>query len=168
MRARLVLDATPLIHLCKAGLGRIIEDVDGEKFTVPAVFDEVVTKGRELGYEDSSVAESLIERRVLSVKAASKAIARGRGLHRGEVEVISLAKELSGVAVLDDAVARSVARLHDVRVEGTYGMILRSLAEGLISRGDAEEALEKLVASGWRCDVELYAKLLKIAREFGK
>ena len=146
-------------------MSHLIEGVDGEKFTVPAVFDEVVTRGRELGYEDSSVAESLVEKKVLSIKAPSKAVARGRGLHTGEVEVISLAKELGGIAVLDDAVARSVARLHDVRVEGTYGMVLRALAEGLISRGEAEEALEKLVASGWRCDVELYARLLKIARE---
>ncbi len=165
MRIRFVFDASSLIHLAKSGLSSLIEELEGEKYVVPAVSDEVVRRGKELGHEDAVGVESLIERGILKVRSVSKVVARSRGLNQAEVGVISLAKEIEGIAVLDDAVARSVARLNGVRIEGTYGIILRALADGRISRSDAEAALEKLVSSGWRCDVELYARLLKLTKE---
>ena len=165
MKLKFVFDASPLIHLTNAGLNPHIVDLEGEKYTVPAVFDEVVRKGRELNYPDAAGAELLVRRGTLRVKAPQKkgmdAIARlHNDIHAGELEVIALAKEISAIAIIDDRVARAVAKIQGVRIEGSYGVILRAAARGSISREEAEAALRNLVKSGWRCDAELYATLI--------
>ncbi|MDV3243546.1 MAG: DUF3368 domain-containing protein [Nitrososphaerales archaeon] len=169
MKVRFVFDASPLIHLAKAGLSSMIEGLEGEKFTVPAVFNEVVQRGKKLGYADAAVIGALIDVGVIVVRAPSvrsvEMISKiHRDIHEGESEVIALAKEVEAVAVLDDSVARAVARLQGTRIEGTYGIILRALVRGLIHREEAEDALARLIASGWRCDIELYNSLLRLMR----
>lgn len=165
MKLKFVFDASPLIHLTKAGLSPCIVDLEGEKYTVPAVFDEVVKKGRELDYPDAAATESLVKEDKLRVKAPMRkraaVIARlHNDIHAGESEVIALAKEINAIAVIDDRVARAIAKIQGIRVEGSYGAILRAAARGSISREEAEAALGALVRSGWRCDAELYAALL--------
>ena len=166
MKVRFVFDASPLIHLGKAELSPWIASLDGEKYAVPAVFDEVVRKGKEMGFPDAFSTASLVEEGTLKVKAPSRkrvdsTIRIHIDIHRGESEVIALAKEMSAIAVLDDRVARAVAKIQGARVEGSYGVILRAAAKGSMSKEQGEEALGRLVASGWRCDAELYAALLK-------
>jgi len=173
LKTRFVFDATPLIHLAKAGLAPMIVALDGEKYTVPAVFDEVVTKGMELDYSDALGTASLVERGVLKVKAPQRkttdALVRlHKDVHAGETEVIVLAKEMNATAVIDDRVARTVAKIEGVRVEGSYGLILRAAARGSISSEEAEAALGRLVASGWRCDAELYAALIRSLSEISE
>ncbi len=167
---KFVFDASPLIHLVKAGLVSMVETLDGEKYTVPTVFHEVVEVGKALGYPDAVVAEELINKKLVNVRkpalSISETISRAhKDVHQGEAEVIALAKEIAAIAILDDTVARAVAKMHRVRIEGTYSIILRALAKGSISKDEAEDSLQKLVSSGWRCDVELYSKLIKLIRE---
>ena len=167
---KFVFNASPLIHLVKARLTSMIEALDGEKYTVPTVFHEVVEVGKALGYPDAATTEELISKKVLKVRNPSLGISQmiskaHKDLHKGEAEVIALAKEIAAVAILDDTVARAVAKIHDVRIEGTYSVILRTLVKGSIGRDKAEDSLQKLVSSGWRCDIELYNKLMKLIRE---
>jgi predicted nucleic acid-binding protein len=167
---RFVFDATPLIHLSKAGLASLMSELEGKKFTVPAVVREVVGRGEGYPYPDAAITSSLIEKGVIEVKAPTRRktrlIARiHRDIHPGEAEVLALAKELGAVAVIDDGVARTVARIQGVRVEGTYGVVLRAARRGSISTKEAEDALDRLVSSGWRCDAELYAALSRSLRK---
>lgn len=167
---KFVFDASPLIHLVKAGLISMIEKLDGEKYTVPTVFHEVVEVGKALGYPDAITTEGLINKNVVKVRTVSPNILQiitraHKDMHNGEAEVIALAKEIAAVAILDDIVARTVAKVHGVRIEGTYSIIMRALVKGSISKDKAEGSLQKLVSSGWRCDVELYNKLIKLMRE---
>jgi len=167
---KFVLDSTPLIHLVKAGLAWMIEGLEGEKYVVPSVYAEVVEAGKAKGFNDAFVSEELIRKGVVAVKKPSagllRLIAAHRDIHPGEAEVISLAKELKAIAILDDSVARSIADMHGVRTEGSYAVILRTLHRGRINKDGAKEALRKLVASGWRCEVELYEKILKAIEDF--
>jgi predicted nucleic acid-binding protein len=170
LKLRFVFDASPLIHLARAGQGPLIVKLEGEKYTVPAVFDEVVRKGKEMDYPDAAGTASLVHEGVLKVKSPPKKIADAiasahKDIHAGEIEVIALAKGMSAIAVIDDRVARTVAKIEGVRVEGSYGVVLRAAARGLMSREEGEHALRGLVASGWRCDTELYAALLDSIRE---
>jgi len=167
---KFVFNASPLIHLVKAGLSSLVERLDGEKYTVPAVFHEVVEVGKALRYPDALTTEEIIKRKIITVRNPSATILQviirtHKDVHKGEAEVIALTKEINAVAIVDDSVARAIARIHDVRVEGAYGIILRALVKGHISKDEAEDSLQKLVSSGWRCDVELYNKLIKLIRE---
>lgn len=167
---RFVFDSTPLIHLVKAGLAWMIEELEGEKYVVPSVYAEVVEAGKAKGFNDAFVSEELIRKGAIAVKKPSgglvRLIAAHRDIHLGEAEVISLAKELKAVAIVDDPVARSIADMHGVKKEGSHALILRMLRDGKIEKDGAKEALRKLVASGWRCEVELYEKMLKAIEDF--
>ena len=167
---RFVFDSTPLIHLVKAGLAWMIEELGGEKYVVPSVYAEVVEAGKAKGFNDAFVSEELIKKGVMVVKKPSAGLVRlitaHEDIHPGEAEVISLAKELKAIAIVDDPVARSIADMHGVRKEGSYAVILRMLQNGKIEKDGAREALRKLVASGWRCEVELYEKMLKAIEDF--
>ncbi len=163
---RFVFDSTPLIHLAKAGLGWMIEDLEGEKYTTPSVYREVVEVGMQRGLHDAPIIDDLVNRGVLIVKSppedplTSKAETH-RDLHRGEAEVIALARSLKAIVLIDDPAARRVAEVYGVRKEGSYAIILRSLLKGRIGREEAKVALEKLVSSGWRCDVDLYGRIMR-------
>ena len=172
---RFVFDATPLIHLAKAGLAPLIVDLEGDKLTAPAAAAEVVgrTEGEEFEYPDAGIVSSLIDEGVVRVrKPAPKDVTRvarlHRDIHKWEAEVLALAKELGATAIIDDRVARAAARIQGVRLEGTYCVVLRAARKGSITAGAAEEDLDKLVSSGWRCDAELYASLRKSLKGIGK
>lgn len=166
---RFIFNATPLIHLAKAGLISMIHTLEGEKYTVPAVFHEVVEIGKANGYTDAIIIEDLINKKIINIRtptaSAYKTISSAhKDIYKGEEEVIALAKDIGAIAVIDDSVARAVAKMHGVRVEGTYGIILRALFKGSISKDVAEDSLQALVSSGWRCDIELYSKLIRLIR----
>ncbi len=172
MKQRFVFDATPLIHLAKAGLAPLIVDLAGDKFTVPAVADEVVRRAEGGGFEhpDAGVISSLIDDGTVLVrkppqKGAARVAELHRDIHKGETEVLALAKELQAIAVVDDRAARYAARIQGVRVEGTYGVVLRGVRRGSVTVREAEDGLGRLVSSGWRCDAELYAALLRALRK---
>jgi predicted nucleic acid-binding protein len=174
VRQKFVFDATPLIHMAKAGLAPLLVDLAGEKFTVPAVVDEVVGRAKEYGLEhpDAGIISSLIDEGALLVRkppreGAAKVAGLHRDIHRGEAEVLALAKALKAMAVVDDRAARSAARIQGVRLEGTYGVVLRAVRRGSVTSREAEEHLGRLVSSGWRCDAELYAALLRALRNVG-
>ena len=167
---KFVFDSTPLIHLVRAGLAWMIKELGGRKYLVPSVYAEVVEAGKAKGFNDALVSEELVRTGVMAVKRPSgnlvKLIAAHKDIHPGEAEVISLAKELKAIAIIDDQVARSIADMHGVRKEGSYAVILRMLQEGKIEKDGARAALGKLVASGWRCEVELYERILKAIEDF--
>lgn len=167
---KFVFDSTPLIHLVRAGLAWMIEELEGEKFTVPSVYAEVVEVGKARGFDDAPVTEKLISDGVIVVKKPSRElvtlVAISKDIHLGEAEVISLARELKGIAVIDDPVAREVADIHGIKKEGGYGIILRMLQDGKVTKNEAKEALQRFIASGWRCDAELYGKLIRAVDEF--
>ena len=174
MTGRFVFDATPLIHLTRAGLAPLIVDLEGDKLTVPAVADEVVgrTEEGEYEYPDAGLVSSLIEGGVIRVKKPAPKdvsnVARLHGdIHGGEAEVLALAKELGAIAVIDDRVARAAAKIQSVTLEGTYSVVLRAVRRGSIMTREAGEDLDRLVSSGWRCDAELYAALLKSLKRVG-
>ncbi|MBO3840941.1 MAG: DUF3368 domain-containing protein [Candidatus Brockarchaeota archaeon] len=167
---KFVLNSSPLIHLVKAGLAWMIGRLEGEKYITPSVYAEVVETGKAKGFDDALITEELLRRGAILIKKPSgnllKLISAHKDIRFGEAEVISLAKELDGIAVIDDPVARSVAELHGVKKEGSYMIILRTLRRNEIKKDEAKEALKSLIESGWRCNVELYSKVLDLIENF--
>jgi len=167
---RFVFDSTPLIHLAKAGLSWMIEALEGEKYTAPSVYREVVEAGLQRGLHDAPIIHDLIKRGAVTVEDPPVGLLASmtenhRDLHRGEAEVIALARSLNAIAIIDDPAARRVAEVYGVRKEGSYAVILRALLKGRITRQQARVSLEKLVSSGWRCDVDLYRSILRSIEE---
>lgn len=81
-------------------------------------------------------------------------------LDRGEAETIVLATEVNAHLVLmDDADGRKAARSMGLRVTGTVGLLLRAAKDG---RLDFREAMDRLLAQGFRLSEREYREILKL------
>jgi len=164
VKKSLVFNATPLIYITKVGLSRILEDLKEDKLTSPEVKREVVDEGKRKGVPDAVVLEKLFKNNVFKIvePKSRKFLANlleTKGLHVTDAEVLAIAKELNGIAVLDDEVARKTARIYGLSYVGTPYVLVRAVVQRLITKERAKQAINEMVFAGWRCSVESYAKI---------
>ena len=163
----IVFNSTPLIYLSKAGLCKIIENLRAEKLTSPIVKQEVVDKGKLKGVPDAIALEKLFDRGVFKVcepkdKAFLSQLSLTRGLHVADAQVLALAKEYEGLAVIDDEVARKTAKVYRINYVGTPYILARAVFEEIINKEQAKRAVNDMVSAGWRCSIESYAKIMEL------
>jgi len=163
----LVFNSTPLIYLAKAGLSGIIEKLSEEKLTSLLVKAEVVDEGKQKGVPDAIVLEKLFEKGVFNLynpidKLFLMSLSKTRGLHAADAEVLAIAKEQGGLAVIDDEVARKTAKVYKISYVGTPYVLARAVSEGFLLKDQAKAAVKDLVSLGWRCDVETFAKIMEL------
>lgn len=161
----IILDATPLIYLTKAGLSRTLEELKEEKITPPQVKREVVDEGKNRGIADAIILEKMFQNKVLTTKEPRdkeflERLLKTRGLHITDAEVLAVAKELHGIAIMDDAVARKTARIYGISYAGTPYILMRAIKQRLIAKEQAKQAINNMVSEGWRCDIETYTKII--------
>jgi len=163
----LILNATPIIYLCKIGLSKIFTEFSEDKYTTPKVVEEVVDKGKILGAADAFISEELIQQsKTIKVKEPRnidfiKKLSRIPDLHPAEIQVLALAKELEGIAIIDESIAREIARIYNIETHGTAYLLLRLLQRGRLSKKQTREAIDRMITVGWRLTAEEYAKLTK-------
>ncbi len=163
----LVFNSTPLIYLSKAGLSGIIESLHEEKLTSPLVKAEVVDKGKQKGVPDAIALEKLFENGVFKLcnpqdERFLSRLSKTRGLHAADAEVLALAKEYAGLAVIDDEVARKTAKVYKISYVGTPYILAMAVSGGFLSKEQAKLAVKDMVSLGWRCNVETYAKIMEL------
>jgi len=164
---QLVFNSTPLIYLSKVGLSGIIENLQEEKLTSPLVKVEVVDKGKQKGVPDAIALEKLFENGVFRLcnpkdKLFLSRLSKTRGLHVADAEVLALAKEHAGVAIIDDEVARKTAKVYKISYVGTPYILARAVSEKVLSKEQAKAAVKDMVSSGWRCNLETFAKIMEL------
>lgn len=85
-------------------------------------------------------------------------------LHKGEVEVMILAKEIKAdICIIDDLLARKYAKYYGLQITGTIGIILKAKKLGIIT--EIRPIMNELIDSDIYIDKKLYNKALKIAGE---
>jgi len=168
-----VLDATPLIYLCKAGLAGKVAELNPSFTLVTSqeVYDEVYVKGVERSVSEAGALKELFDRGVVKVeprKEGSKKVddfARSSGIHSGEASVISLALAMGATAIIDDKRARQVARVTGARLSGTPGILIELVRRGIASDEEATLALAKMVDEGWYCSAKVFSTITKAIEE---
>jgi predicted nucleic acid-binding protein len=153
--------------LSKSGLSGIVENLQEEKLTSPLVKAEVVDRGKQKGVPEAIALENLFENGVFRLcspkdKLFFSRLSKTRGLHTADAEVLALAKEHAGFAVIDDEVARKTAKVYKISYVGTPYILARAVSEGLLSKEKAKGAVKEMVSLGWRCNVETYAKIMEL------
>jgi predicted nucleic acid-binding protein len=161
----LVFNATPLIYLTRIGLSKVFEDLIDEKLTSPWVKREVVDEGKRKGVSDAIVLEKMFRDNVFKVtevkgKRFLASLLETKGLHMTDAEVLAIAKEHDGIAVIDDEVARKTARIYGISYVGTPYILMRAVFQGLVTKERAKQAVNEMIFTGWRCSVESYAKIM--------
>ncbi len=128
----LVFDATPLIYLGKINLIEKIKHFPEDKYTTQSVCKEVVDVGKNSGRQEAFVIEKLIKNKVIKVKIPSNrqyisTLRENPKIHEADADVLALATELNGMALLDDEEARGMAEIEGIEHHGTIYLLLRQL-----------------------------------------
>jgi len=167
----LVFDSTPLIYLTKSSLAEFLKEIIQPKFTTASVFEEVVQEGKRKRAPESSLLETLFEKEIIKVYRISNkgylkyvkemaAENEMHPLHGAEAEILCLTKELNGVAVADDKVARSVARILGLELHGTGYILGKIYATGKIGKETLIEKVKVMREGGWYVSAEDYLKII--------
>lgn len=162
----LVFNATPLIYLTRVGLSEVFEDLKDEKLTSSYVRREVVDEGKHKAVPDAIILEKLFKNNVFKVTEPRNqkflaSLLETRGLHITDAEVLAIAKEQDGIAVIDDEVARKTARIYGIPYVGTPYILMKAVTQRLITKERAKQAINEMIFAGWRCSVESYARILE-------
>jgi predicted nucleic acid-binding protein len=162
----LVFNATPLIYITKVGLSKVFEDLKDEKLTSPEVKREVVDEGKRKGVPDAIVLEKMFKNNVFKVTELRNqkflaSMLKTKGLHITDAEVLVIARERDGIAIIDDEVARKTAKIYGISYVGTPYIFMRAVVQRLISKERAKQAINEMIFAGWRCSIESYAKIIE-------
>lgn len=160
-----VLNSTPLIYIAKIGLTPLLADLKLEKLTSPLVKYEVVDRGKDIGAPEAIILEDLFKKRIIKVAEPKdqKMVAKlleVKGLHEADIHVLTLAKEYSGTAVVDDELARKTAKIYKIRYTGTPYLLILAYLQGLTTKKQIRKALDEMILAGWRCGVEDYQRII--------
>lgn len=164
---RLVFNSTPLIYLAKVGLLPLLEKLPHERFTTAGVKREVVDRGKEKAAKDALIIEETIQRGILKIgkitdKGFLQMLSKIPELHSTDAEVLTFAREIEGIAVVDDKVAREIAKIYGITHGGTVFILFLLIARGLITKAAARAALEEMIHLGWRCSAEQYSQIIRM------
>lgn len=162
----LVLNSTPLIYLAKINILHLLEKLP-EKLVAPrSVHEEVIVRGKRRGMPDAILVEKIVDRGVIELRTARdkkflRTLLEISGLHEADAEVLALARELRGTAILDDEKARAVADVNEISNRGTAYLLLRLRKRGLLTGKDVRQKIDEMIKLGWRCSTEVYTEILK-------
>jgi len=151
---RVVINASPLITLFRAGLHPLLPQLFPDLVVPEAVWTEVVSRTYDdpatRGLPEAAWAKKLQTPISLDVGAWN--------LGAGETAVLSFAQHNRAyTAIVDDRTARRCARVLGIGILGTAGVVVLAKRCGLI--GSVEEALRRLQGAGLWLSEQLIVKL---------
>lgn len=176
MSKPLIFNSAPLIYLTKVSLVYLFKEVPAEKFTTTRVFNEVVKEGKRRGAPEALLLEGLFGEEIIRVRDPEdreylkflkrlSAEAERQPLHEAEAEVLCVAKELDGVAIADDRVARSVARLLRIGLHGTGYILGKMFLTGKISKEELMRKVKEMRDEGWYVTPEDYLSIVEYLKK---
>lgn len=153
-----VANATPLIGLSKVGLLKLLKELYEEIYVAESVYKEVVIKGSEKsGAEDVKKAKWIKKE---SVKNMAIVRALEVELGPGEAQTITLSIQLlANLTILDELLAREVAKYMGLQVKGTLGILSEAKRKGLIKK--IRPYMDELKRVDFWIDDELYNHVLR-------
>ncbi|SDL68679.1 DUF3368 domain-containing protein [Halarsenatibacter silvermanii] len=157
-----VADSTVIIFLSNIGHLWLIKELYEEIYIPEAVLKEIRVKGESSkAFRNMDKADYIKKFNSENIKASDFL---SSSIHKGEAEVIALAKQIEATRVIiDDYAARKHARYLDLNVTGTLGVLLRAKNEGLID--SVKPLVDKMIEEGFHVDDKLYNFVLKKANE---
>ncbi len=155
-------------------MGESLGRLSNPKFLPKSVYEELI-RGEAQGKPEASLIRELVERATIKITTPSSASTvrslikiaaqdENKPLHRAEAEALVVAKELGGIVIADDRIARSVARLMHAELHGTGYLLGRMCQEGLISKREAMTKIRDMRRAGWRLSEDDYQTILSYLR----
>lgn len=166
---KVIINATPLIHLGKLGKLNLLTQLYSNIITTREVKNEVLTKN----YPEYSVLKMAFDNWIMIQDANDKTVMDNLILSQqidlGEASVIALALEQENdvILLLDDLIARSVAKSLGIKISGTLGIILEALYSKILSADEIKLLFDDLVTeTSFRISVKLYQSITQLINSF--
>ncbi len=150
----IVSNASPLIVLLKINKLLILKKLF-EKIVIPdTVYKEITAKEHDkLVFDKLKWIETRRVRKTEMINLLEKLI------NKGEAEAIILAKELNATLLIDDAKARKYAKLLNIEVIGTLGLLKMAKKRGLVQ--SVRKVIDNMLTEGYYIEDRLVRKILK-------
>jgi predicted nucleic acid-binding protein len=172
----LVFDTTALSHFARAGRTDELKTaiVDDEPVLLAEVAAELV-RGIP-GYPSlaSAAAGGWLKQVELEELPELAAFARFKGelgggpdRNNGEAAVLAWVSVNSGIAIIDELVARALGGREGLQVHGSLWLLIRSFKTHVLDRATVEAIVDDLIATGMRLPVSTGAALFAWAYETG-
>ncbi|MHA1577723.1 MAG: DUF3368 domain-containing protein [Candidatus Thorarchaeota archaeon] len=168
-----MVNSSPLIYLGKIGLLELLPNIFDQVITSKIVKKEVLIKAEpEFTILLSAFNSWLKIKQPENKKLVSNLMATQ--IHRGEAEVIAIAKQLSdlgkkNIIIIDDLAARDIARTLGLNITGTIGVLVRAQKLKLRSLKQTKQSMNDLVEeTDFRISVDLYSKILSYLEKGSK
>lgn len=154
----IVSDSSPIIILSKIRILDLLKKLYNDIFIPEEVYDEVVSGE---SYGDEIIYFKSFKFEVVKVK--KKLIFEWLG--KGEESAINLALDKKSLLLVDDYVARQIAKNLGLKVIGTLGLLLIFLRRKFISYEEFKDLLNKLIENNFRMSIEIYNEVLNEAEK---
>jgi predicted nucleic acid-binding protein len=156
-----ISDTSPLFYLHRLRRLDLLQKLY-QRITVPQAVADELKAGGDQGEDVPNIRE-YEWLKVRSVRVP-EVITLITDLGAGEAQVLALAIEEPGsLVILDDSLARQIARLRSLRTTGTAGVLLKAKHEGHILA--VAPLLDRLMQLDFRLSDAVKAKILRLARE---
>lgn len=158
----IVADASPLIGLSQIGQLNLLNRLFKEIVLPPAIVEECTLHSHKPGAKiiQTAIDESklkIFNNTITPIKNLSAV------LGPGEIEAISLAKQLTVPLLIDERLGRIAAKHHDAAVIGTCGILLSAKQLKIIKA--VKPIMHQLLDTGYRISTDLQLAILKAAKE---
>jgi len=150
----IISDASPLIVLLKINKLSILKELF-QKIIIPeAVHKEITAKEHE-----KTIFNKIEWIETRKIRNTDLTTLLEKLIDRGEAEAIVLAKELKATLLIDDAKARKHAKLLNINIIGTLGLLKIAKNRGLIP--SVKKTIDDMLAEGYYIEDKLVQKILK-------
>lgn len=154
-------NTSPIFYLGKLDYLELLERLYGEVIIPYAVLEEL-EEGKKADEDVPEISKyKWIKVRRISVPSHINLIP---DLGKGEAEVLSLGlEETQHLLIIDDKLARQIAKLQSLKFTGTAGVLLNAKKEGLIN--EIKPILNRLHDVGFFLRKKLIDDILKLSGE---
>ncbi len=157
MTLKVVSDSTPLIALARINRFSLLQELFGKLIIPTAVYTEIVTDGKQRSGSDELKNANWIQCHQPSNHELVTFLKSS--LDDGEAEAIALTHEMDAdLLLMDDNDGRCIAESVGIELTGTVGLLLRYY-QGQPEK--CKEALDELLADGFRLSKAVYANILE-------
>lgn len=156
-----IVNTSPIFYLNRLDCLDVLRKLYGRIIIPQAVVNELEA-GKRVGEDVPEINDcEWITVKEVNVPAFISIIT---DLGQGEAEVLALAcEETDALIIVDDALARRIAKLRGLRLTGTAGVFLKAKAENHIT--EIKPFLNKMKDIGFYLTGNLISDILKIAGE---
>ena len=154
-----VLDSSCLIYLGKLKILEKLRLIEGNKYIPQEVFNEVVQKGFKRGDPEVKYIEDLIERQELIIKNPKEGLKNTGKLSPADIDVISLAKEIKAIPIIDDEEARLFAEFHEIDYHGSIYLLIILVNKKELSKKEALDYIDEMILLGFYLSTEIYKEI---------